>query len=313
VKIYTDLSNYKSNKNAFVTIGTFDGVHLGHQKVLRNLIKSAAKESATAILLTFFPHPRMVLQKDAKIKLINTIKERVALVKKTGLNTLVVYKFTEEFAEKTALHFVKNTLVNKLNILNLIIGYDHHFGKNREGNFKQLEDYGYAYNFKVSKIEQQTINDITISSTKIRKAIEKGEIKKANRYLGYHFMLTGEVVKGKNLGKKIGFPTANLHIKETYKLIPKTGAYVIKSEIENKTVYGMMNIGYRPTVSGKYQTIEVHFFNFNKNLYGKNIQIDILDFLRDEQKFESIEALKNQLQKDKQKSQKISNGILFEL
>lgn len=314
MKIYSDLSDYTSaNNKSFVTIGTFDGVHLGHQKVLSNLVSKAKKNNASSVLLTFFPHPQMVLQKDSDIKLINTIDERIKLLEKTGLEILVIQEFTKVFAEKTALDFVKNVLVDHLKISNLIIGYDHRFGKNREGNFDQLTKYGKIFGFEVTKISQQEIDHITISSTKIRKAIELGNIEEANRYLGYFFMLTGEVVKGKNLGEKIGYPTANLAIKETYKLLPKTGSYIIKSELENKTVYGMMNIGYNPTVKGKTQTIEIHFFNFNKDLYGKNIQIEVLEFLRDEQKFDSVSALKNQLKTDKQKSLEIINGTLFEL
>ncbi|MBE0423495.1 MAG: bifunctional riboflavin kinase/FAD synthetase [Lutibacter sp.] len=313
MKIYSDLSDYTSKNNSFVTIGTFDGVHLGHKKVLSNLISTAKKSGSSSVLLTFFPHPRIVLDKNADIKLINTIDERIKLLEKTGLDILVIQEFTKDFAKKTALDFVKNVLVDHLQISNLIIGYDHRFGKDREGNFDQLTEYGKIFGFDVTKISQQEIDHITISSTKIRKAIELGNIEEANRYLGYYFMLTGEVVKGKNLGEKIGFPTANLSIKETYKLLPKTGSYIVKSEIENQTVYGMMNIGYNPTVKGKTQTIEIHFFDFNKDLYGKKIQIDVLKFLRDEQKFDSVSALKNQLLADKQKSLEIINGTLFEL
>ena len=295
-----------------MTIGTFDGVHLGHQKVLSNLVSNAKKSGASSVLLTFFPHPRIVLHKNSDIKLINTIDERIKLLEKTGLEILVIQEFTKDFAEKTALDFVKNVLVNNLEISNLIIGYDHRFGKNREGNFEQLTEYGELFGFEVTKISQQEIDNIAISSTKIRKAIELGNIEEANRYLGYYFMLNGKVVEGKNLGEKIGFPTANLSVKETYKLLPKTGSYIVKAEIERETVYGMMNIGFNPTVKGKKQTIEIHFFDFNKDLYGKNIQIDVLKFLRDEQKFDSVSALKNQLKIDKQNSLKIINGNLFE-
>lgn len=312
MKIYTRLSDFSSTKKTFVTIGTFDGVHIGHQKVIKQLVKSAKKKQATSVLLTFFPHPRMVLQKDIDIKLINTINERIQLLEKTGLEALIIEPFTEDFSRQTALDFVRNILVNTLNISKLIIGYDHHFGKNREGNFEQLEDYGHTYDFKVKEISQKDINDIAVSSTKIRVAIENGEIQKANSYLGYHFMLTGEVVKGKNLGEKIGFPTANLFINESYKLIPKTGAYVVKASIKNHTVFGMMNIGFRPTVSGKNQTIEIHFFDFKEDLYGKNIQVEVLSFLRDEQKFDSVEALKQQLVYDKEKSLEVVRGTFFE-
>jgi len=312
LKIFTNLSNFKSTNKTFVTIGTFDGVHIGHQKVIKKLIKSAENNNATAVLLTFFPHPRMVLQKDLDIKLINTIEERTELLDNLGLDILVIHQFSIKFAKLSALDFVRSILVNTLNISRLVIGYDHHFGKNREGNFEQLQEYGYTYNFKVKKISQKEISDITVSSTKIRKAIEKGEIVKANSYLGYNFMLTGIVVEGKNLGEKIGFPTANLHIAETYKLIPKTGAYVVKSTIDAKVFYGMMNIGFRPTVNGKNQTIEVHFFNFDSRIYGEKIQIEVLKFLREEHKFDSVEALKIQLAKDKKTSENYINGILFE-
>ena len=313
MKIFKNLSTYKSNKNSFVTIGTFDGVHIGHQKVIKNLVKSAALKNATSILLTFFPHPRMVLQNNTDIKLINTIDERIQLLKKTGLETLVVHKFTEEFSKQTALNFVKSILVDKLKITKLIIGYDHKFGKNREGDFNQLVAYGTELKFKVDVISQHDIDNLTVSSTRIRKAIENGEIEKANNYLGYNFMLTGKVVNGKNLGEKIGFPTANLHIKETYKLLPKTGAYVVKSLIDGTIIFGMMNIGYRPTVSGENQTIEIHFFDFNKDLYKSTIQIEVLSFLREEQKFDSIESLKKQLQKDKEKSLEVINDLFFDL
>jgi riboflavin kinase/FMN adenylyltransferase len=312
LKIYNDLSEYTSTQKSFVTIGTFDGVHIGHQKVIKNLVSGAKKNNSTSVLLTFFPHPRMVLQKDKKIKLINTINERIELLEKTGLDTLIIQPFTSEFSEYSALDFVKTILINKLHIAKLFIGYDHHFGKNREGNFEQLKAFGATYNFEVQEISQQDLNNIAVSSTKIRKAVENGTINKANNYLGYHFSLTGKVVKGKNLGEKIGFPTANIQIEEVYKLIPKTGAYVVKSTIENKTVFGMMNIGFRPTISGKNQTIEVHFFDFNQNLYNKIIQIEVLSFLRDEQKFDSVDALKQQLKLDKEKSLEIISSASFQ-
>jgi len=311
LKIFNDLSTYIPNKKTFVTIGTFDGVHIGHKKVIKNLVKSAALNNASSVLLTFFPHPRMVLQKNADIKLINTIDERIKLLKKTGLEILVIHEFTEDFSKQTALDFTKNILIKKLNISKLVIGYDHQLGKNRDGNFKQLEAYGKTLGFNVKEIHQQDIDSMVVSSTNIRKAIENGEIEKANNFLGYNYMLTGEVVKGKNLGEKIGFPTANIHIKETYKLLPKTGAYVVKAEIENNTIFGMMNIGYRPTVSGKDQTIEVNFFDFNKDLYGTTIQIDVVSFLRDEQKFDSVEILKNQLKKDRKKSLEIIDSLSY--
>ncbi|PHQ57621.1 MAG: riboflavin biosynthesis protein RibF [Lutibacter sp.] len=313
MKIINDLSNFKSDKTTFVTIGTFDGVHIGHQKVIKDLVKNAIQNNVTSVLLTFFPHPRMVLNKTSNIKLINTIDERIQLLKGMGLDVLVVHEFTKEFSKQTALNFVKSVLVDKLNISKLIIGYDHQFGQNREGDFEHLKSYGKLLNFNVKEISKLDIDNFAVSSTLIRKAIKNGNIEKANNYLGYNYMITGTVVKGKKLGQKIGFPTANIQLRETYKLLPKTGAYVVKSEIENQTVFGMMNIGFRPTVSGENQTIEIHFFDFNKDLYGTILQIDVLAYLRDEQKFDSITSLTNQLQKDKQNSLEIINGTFFDL
>ena len=252
----------------------------------------------------------MILQKDTSIELINTIDERTALLAKTGLDCLIIHPFNKEFSRLTALDFVRGILVNQLNIATLIIGYDHHFGKNREGNLEQLTEYGHLYNFEIQEIPAQDIDDVSVSSTKIRNALAEKNIKTANRYLGYPFMLNGIVVNGKQLGGKIGFPTANINIKETYKLIPKKGVYIVKSVIDNNIVFGMMNIGFRPTVDGKHQTIEVHFFDFNQELYGKNLNIELHYFLRDEQKFDAIEALIAQLQKDKEASlQYIQNTL----
>ena len=213
--------------------------------------------------------------------------------------TTLFRSFSIAFSRLTALDFVRKILVNQLNTSKLIIGYDHHFGKNREGNLEQLTEYSHLYNFIVEEIPAQDINDVAVSSTKIRKALSAKNIKTANNYLGYNFMLNGTVVNGKQLGGKIGFPTANLSIKEAYKLIPKTGVYVVKSKIDTSTYFGMMNIGFRPTIAGTHQTIEIHFFDFNKDLYGKDLTIEVLYFLRDEEKFDSVEKLILQLKEDK--------------
>ncbi|WP_405610341.1 bifunctional riboflavin kinase/FAD synthetase [Polaribacter sp. Asnod1-A03] len=295
-----NISKFSTKEKTFVTIGTFDGVHFGHQKIIEKLVKEAKKANRKSVLLTFFPHPRMVLQKDNSLELINTIEERASLLKKTGLDYLIIHPFSREFSRMTALEFVRNILVNQLNISKLIIGYDHHFGKNREGNIVQLTEYSHLYDFVVEEIPAQDIDDVSVSSTKVRRALATGNLKTANDYLGYNFMLNGNVVNGKKLGGKIGFPTANIDIKETYKLIPKTGVYVVKSSIDNKTIFGMMNIGNRPTVDGKHQTIEVHFFDFNQDLYDKNLTIELLYFLRDEEKFSSLKTLINQLKKDEE-------------
>ena len=293
------LKDYNNTKNAVVTIGTFDGVHLGHQKIIKRLITIAKKQKLKSVVLTFFPHPRMVLQKDANIKLINTIDEKAQLFDNFGLDYLVIEEFTQAFSRLTALEFVRDILVNKLRIKHVIVGYDHQFGRNRTANIHDLKEYGKVYNFKVTEITAQDIDEVTISSTKIRNAQKQGDVETANIFLGYNFMLTGTIVKGKGLGKQIGFPTANLHIEESYKLIPKNGVYVVKSNLKANTIYGMMNIGTNPTVGGKSRSIEIHFFDFNQDIYNKKIKIELLKRLRGEQKFESIEALQTQLYKDK--------------
>ena len=300
MKTFHDISSFKTNEKTFVTIGTFDGVHFGHKEIINKLVDDAKLAGKKSVLLTFFPHPRMVLQKDTTIALINTIEERTALLEKTGLDYLIIHPFSIAFSRLTALDFVRDLLVAQLNISKLIIGYDHHFGKNREGNIEQLTEYSHTYGFSVKEIPAQDIDDVSVSSTKIRSALAAGNLKTANRYLGSPFMLSGKVVNGKKLGGQIGFPTANIDILEDYKLIPKTGVYIVQSKIDNKTIFGMMNIGNRPTVSGTHQTIEVHFFDFNNDLYDTFLTIELLFFLRDEHKFDTIESLILQLKKDEQ-------------
>ena len=295
-----NISNFSTSEKTYVTIGAFDGVHFGHQQIIEKLVLEAKKANKKSVLLTFFPHPRMVLQKDNSLELINTIEERAELLKKTGLDYLIIHPFSKEFSRMTALEFVRDILVNQLNISKLIIGYDHHFGKNREGNIDQLTEYSHLFDFTVEEIPAQDIDDVSVSSTKVRRALAEGNIETANNYLGYNFMLTGTVVNGKQLGGKIGYPTANIDVKESYKLIPKTGVYVVKSTIDKKVVFGIMNIGNRPTVDGNYQTIEVHFLDFNSDLYNQNITIELLYFLRNEKKFSGIETLVLQIKKDEQ-------------
>lgn len=291
---------YKAENPSAITIGTFDGVHVGHKKIIENLIEKS--EGLSTTLLTFFPHPRMVLQQDSNIKLINTIDERVQLLEATGLDTLIIYPFNKEFSRLRARDFVRDFLIEQLNLKKIIIGYDHRFGRNRTANINDLREFGVAFDFKVEEIQAKEIDDVTISSTKIRKALTEGDITTANTYLGYEFMLTGTVISGKGLGKQIDFPTANIHIKETYKLIPRQGVYFVKSIIDNVPVFGMMNIGTNPTVKGTKQTIEVHFFDFNRDIYGEKIQIRLIKRLRNEEKFDSVEKLQQQLYKDKQAS-----------
>ncbi len=281
-----------------VTIGTFDGVHIGHKKILERLTTVASKHDLESIILTFFPHPRMVLQKDADIKLINTMDERSQILKETGLDHLVIHPFSVEFSQLSAKEYVQQMLAKYLKAKKVIIGYDHRFGKGRTADLYDLKVYGDCFDFEVEEITKQEIKDVAVSSTKIRKALLEGEIEKANNYLGYSFMLTGKVIRGKQLGRTLGYPTANLHIPETYKLIPKNGVYVVKSCIDNKKYYGMMNIGMNPTVGGSKQTIETYFFDVDMNLYDKNIQICLLKRIRDEKKFNSIKALKEAMSDD---------------
>jgi len=287
------------DQDTIVTIGTFDGVHIGHQKIIKRLIDSGNLQQLKSVILTFFPHPRMVLQKDSNIKLINTIDERQDILEALGLDYLLVKKFTKEFSRLSAEDFVKQILVDKLNAKKVIIGYDHRFGRNRNADINDLRTFGKRYGFEVEEISAQDIDDVSVSSTKIRTALLEGDITKANNYLGYPFMLNGTVVKGKGLGKQLNYPTANIHVEEDYKLIPKQGAYIVNTTINNQLVYGMMNIGTNPTVNGNKQTIEVNFIDFDKDIYDKKLQINLLKRIRDEEKFESIDALKMQLSKDK--------------
>ena len=295
-----NIETYKTKTPTVVTIGTFDGVHVGHQKIVKLLINAAKLEGLKSVILTFFPHPRMVLQKDSSIKLINTIDERHAILDALGLDYLLIKKFTKAFSRLSAEDFVKQILVDKLHAKKVIIGYDHRFGRNRNADIDDLKRFGNTYNFEVEEISAQDINDVAVSSTKIRRALNEGNIAKANMFLGYNFMITGTVVKGKELGRQLGFSTANIKVDEDYKLIPKYGSYIVSSIINDEKIFGMLNIGINPTVDGNTESIEVHFFNFNKDIYNKSIQIDLHERIRDEQKFESIEALKNQLAKDKQ-------------
>ena len=289
--------NAKSAK--VITIGTFDGIHIGHQKILKRVIKLAKKQDYEPVVLTLFPHPRMVLQKDNSIKLLNTIDERIELLKSFGIKDVIVKEFTKKFANLSAQDYVKKILVDDLNTKQIVIGYDHHFGKNRSANIIDLKEFAQLYDFKVEEISAQDIEDVTVSSTKIRNALDAGKVDLANSYLGYNFYITGKVVKGKGLGRTIDYPTANIYIKESYKLIPSDGVYVVKSIIDNKTIFGMMNIGTNPTVNGKTRSIEVHFFDFNFDIYNTELKVEFLKRLRNEQKFENLEALKNQLKKDK--------------
>lgn len=298
MKKYSSAATYQNDRQSVVTIGTFDGVHLGHKTILKRLVETGKKEDLDSVVLTFFPHPRMVLQQNSDIKLINTIDERTDLLEKTGLNHLIIHPFTHAFSRLTALEYVRDILVNRLKAKKIIIGYDHRFGRNRNANIENLKEFGEIYDFEVEEISAKELDDVAISSTKIRKALNEGDIETANNYLGYNFMVSGEIVRGKALGRTINYPTANLNLKEKYKLVPKNGVYVVQSIIDTKKVFGITSIGTNPTVGGKEKTIETYFLNFNKDLYEKEITIEFLKHIRDEATFDSIEILRQEIIKD---------------
>ncbi len=295
---YPSASAYKNNRHSVVTIGTFDGVHIGHKAILRRLVETAKGEDLDSVVLTFFPHPRMVLQQDMDLKLINTIEERTQLLEETGLNHLVIHPFTHAFSRLTALEYVRDILVNSLKAKKIIIGYDHRFGRNRTATIENLKEFGQTFGFEVVEISAKEIDDVAISSTKIRKALGAGDIETANSYLGYHFMISGEVVQGKAIGRTINYPTANLKLKEKYKLIPKNGVYIVQSVLNDEIFFGITSIGTNPTVGGIDKTIETHFLGFKNDLYGKEITIEFLKFIREEETFDSIETLRQEIVKD---------------
>ena len=307
MRIFDNLKSYSSEKESILTIGTFDGVHIGHNKILKRLIQDSKKNNLSSLVMTFFPHPRMILNKSHEIKMIDTIDEKINLLEKTGLDNLIIHPFDNNFSKIRAKEFVEEILVKKLKIKEIIIGYDHKFGKDREASVEDLKKFGQDYMFNDKEIPAEEIDSIAISSTKIRNAILNGEIEKCNKFLGRNFILTGKVVYGDGLGKKIDFPTANIEIKETYKIIPKNGVYLVKTKINSNTYFGMMNIGIRPTVGGRNKSLEIHFFNFKDNIYGKNVSIEIIKKIRDEEKFSSIDQLKIQLKKDEQFCLKLIN------
>ncbi|MFV8352007.1 bifunctional riboflavin kinase/FAD synthetase [Flavobacterium sp. XS2P14] len=299
MKIFHSINDFNSTKKTILTLGTFDGVHIGHKKILKKITKNTENQKYESLVLTFFPHPRMVLQEHSDIKLLNTIDEKIDLLEQIGIENLVIHPFDEAFSRLTAEEFVRNILVDRFQIQKIIIGHDHRFGRNRTANIDDLIGYGKVYGFEVEQISVQEINDISVSSTKIRNALTAGDMDLANDYLGYDYFLTGNIIQGKQLGRTIDFPTANLKIAEDYKLIPQNGVYIVKSTINEQIVFGMMNIGFNPTVKGETQTIEIHYFDFNADLYNQKISVSVLHRLRSEQKFDSITLLKAQLQKDK--------------
>ena len=299
VETVQGISQFNSSENTAITIGTFDGVHIGHKRILERLINNAKKTGTKSTVLTFFPHPRMVLQKDTEIKLLNTLSEKQKILKEMGLDYLIVHPFTKEFSRLPALEFVRDVLVNQLKVKSVVIGYDHRFGRNRNASIQDLMGFGNTFDFKVEEIPAQEIDEVSVSSTKIRNALLDGDIQTANSYLGYEYMLSGKVVQGKGLGKGLGFPTANIEIEEPYKLVPQNGVYIVSCQFEDQRAPGMMNIGINPTVNGTAKSIEVNLFDIEQDLYQKKIQVRFLKKIRNEQKFDSLKALSNQLHEDK--------------
>ena len=300
----TDITTFSTHQPTVLTIGTFDGVHLGHQKIIERVVATARQEGLLATIFTFFPHPRMVVQHDKSLKLIHTLEEKKQLLQQLGVDLLVVQPFNEAFAQLTAEEFVSTILVQHLNVKKVIIGYDHRFGRNRTANINDMRLFGEKYGFAVEEISVQEVDEVSVSSTKIREALNKGDVTTAEHYLGTPYSLTGTVVHGLKLGRTLGYPTANIQVTEDYKLIPKDGVYAVYSYIGARKVYGMMSIGKNPTIEGKGASIEVYFFDFNGDLYDRELTIYFVKYLREERKFSSVALLKKQLQDDETTARK---------
>ncbi|MFL0684954.1 MAG: bifunctional riboflavin kinase/FAD synthetase [Algoriphagus aquaeductus] len=307
MKIYEGLEGFLPVPNAVVTSGTFDGVHLGHQKIIRRIREIARKIQGETVLITFWPHPRLVLYpNEHDLRLLSTFEEKANLLRQFGIDHLVTIPFTQEFSQLSSEEFIRSVLIDKIQTKKLVIGYDHRFGKNREGSFEYLKEHSSDFGFELEEISRQDVEDIGVSSTKIRKALELGDVKTASNYLGRPYELNGLVVKGQQIGRSIGFPTANIHIPNDYKLIPHDGVYAVEAKVEGILYKAMLNIGNRPTVDGSKKTVEAHLFDFQGDLYNKLITVYFREFIREEKKFESLEALKNQLFQD----QKTAKAIL---
>ena len=300
VNVYNSIDNFPGTANAVVTIGTFDGVHIGHQQIIRNLRKLAAETHGETVLLTFFPHPRMVLQPDDNdLKLITTMVEREELFRSFGIDHLIIQPFDKEFSRISATEFVRDQLMQKIGMKTLVIGYDHHFGRNREGSYKDLEEMAPVYGFRLEEINEQVINHIAVSSTKVRKALLEGDIDSANQLLGHRFSFRGKVVMGDKIGRTLGFPTANIEIPEAYKLVPAEGIYAVQIRIGQQLKKGMLYIGTRPVVNGKSLRIEVNIFEFDQEIYNQEIQVMFVSRIRGDLPFTDINALKEKMKEDK--------------
>ena len=300
MKTIHGIENFPADEASIVTIGTFDGVHLGHQQILKQLIDTSRKSKLKSVLLTFFPHPRMVLQPDISMRLIQTIQEREKALQKTGLDYLVIHPFSTEFSRLSADDYVKQILVEQLNVRKVVVGYDHRFGRNRTASLEDMYHYAEIHEFEVIEINAEKIESTAVSSTKIRKAIDEGNIELANTYLGHSFTIEGMVIDGDKRGRELSYPTANIDLQNPHKIVPKQGVYLVKSNLEDRIIYGMMNIGTKPTFNAAMPSIEVHFFDWNGNLYGQAVQVELLKWVREERKFNTVEELQTQIQADEQ-------------
>ncbi|MDH5476467.1 MAG: bifunctional riboflavin kinase/FAD synthetase [Cyclobacteriaceae bacterium] len=300
MKIHTDISSITPLKNAVVTSGTFDGVHFGHQKILKRVIEAAKRDNGESVVITFWPHPRIVLYPNHGdgLKLLNTFNEKAKLIAQQGIDHLISIPFTKEFSQLSSQQFIQDILIKKIGTKKLIIGYDHKFGRNREGSFEHLKSNAPSYGFEVEEIPRQDLEDVGVSSTLIRKTLLEGKVEISNTYLGHRYSITGKVIKGNQLGRTIGYPTANIRLDNPYKLIPADGVYAAIVAVNNIEYQAMVNIGYRPTVDGQMHTIEAHIFHFDNDIYEQEIEIYFIKMLRNEIKFDTIEELQTQLSKD---------------
>ena len=301
MKVYRHLDEFQKVTNAVVTIGTFDGVHMGHRKIISRLTEVAREIEGESVILTFFPHPRMIINpEDVNLKLITTINEKAELLEKLGVDHLIITPFTRDFSNLSAETYIRQILVDKIGTRKIIIGYDHHFGKDRAGNLRVLQNFSAEYNYEVEEIPEEDIHNVAVSSTQIRKALIKGDVQTANDFLGYPFSLYGQVIKGDQLGRTLGFPTANLLVEENYKLIPGDGIYAVKVKHQTDVYNGMAYIGNRPTINGMSRNIEVNIFDFAQDIYRQYISVEFIHFIRADIRFDDIEALKLQISNDKQ-------------
>ncbi|MBO4575297.1 MAG: bifunctional riboflavin kinase/FAD synthetase [Bacteroidales bacterium] len=310
MKVFYNIEDFKRVPNAVVTIGTFDGVHIGHQEILRNLVRRAVELGGESVVVTFYPHPRQVLTHDSGLKFITTQQEKIRLLEDLGIDNLIIIKFTKDFANIPSEVFINDILVKNIEPKVLIIGYDHHFGKGRDGDFEMLNKLGAKNHFKVEKIREQDVENVAVSSTKIRQYLAEGNVRQANKLLGHQYSYTGKVVHGQAVGHKIGYPTANLEVAEEFKLIEKPGVYATIASIDGKDYQAMTYIGNRPTMQdNRPQSIETHIIGYDKDIYDKEISIRFVDFVRGDKKFDNFEALKHQIDIDEQTITNILNKL----